>query len=504
MDHADTAHLAAVFGALGASLVLVARTRFVLLAGLALLAAAEVGLGLALTGGPSLDAALTLPALGLGAAGVLFLAAAAAALVRYPSLVLPLVLAAAPFRLPLDVDRRHEFFVAVAEPGELGRLLPLYVVLAAAALALVFRLLRGEAVRPLPPVLALPAAAFFAFVSVSLLWSSDLVRGGNLLTFFLLPFVVLLAVVGQAPFPSWMPRVLAVVAVALGCLFAAVGVWQAATERLLFFAPNLEVANTYGSFFRVTSLFRDPSLYGRHLVLAIAVVLVALLLGRLHWAAAAALIGFLWAGLYFSYSQSSMVALAVITLGVAGVTGDRRVRVTIAATTVALALAATALLAVELRDESARRVTGDRSRRVDLTAQVFRDQPIAGVGIGAQPGESRERSARFGPISNFVSHTTPVTIAAELGVVGIALYLALLSGAARLVYEVWRREQALGLVLAAALVALFVHALFYSGFFEDPITWVALGVAASCLAVRAPAHQRAIALPPRRQLVRAP
>jgi O-antigen ligase len=254
----------------------------------------------------------------------------------------------------------------------------------------------------------------------------------------------------------------------------------------------------------VTSLFRDPSLYGRHLVLAIAVVLVALLLGRLHWAAAAALIGFIWAGLYFSYSQSSMVALAVITLGLAAVTGDRRVRMTIAGTAVALALVAAALLAVELRDESARRVTGDRSRRVDLTTQVFRDQPVAGVGIGAQPGESRKRSARFGPISNFVSHTTPVTIAAELGLVGIALYLALLSGAARLVYEVWRREQALGLALAAALVALFVHALFYSGFFEDPITWVALGVAASCLAVRAPAHEHAVSLSPRRELVRAP
>jgi O-antigen ligase len=504
MEHADTAHLAAVFGALGAALALVARTRIVLLAGFGLLAAAEVALGVALTGGPALDGDLVLPAVGLAAAGGLFLAAAAAGLVRYPTLVLPLVLAAAPFRLPLDVDRAHRFFVAVADPGELGRLLPLYVVLAAAGLALVFRLVRGATVRPLPPVLAFPAAAFFAFASLSLLWSTDLVRGANLLAFFLLPFAAMLAVIGQAPFPSWMPRALAAVAVALGCLFAVIGLWQAATERLLFFAPNLEVANTYGSFFRVTSLFRDPSLYGRHLVLAIAVVLVALFFRRLHWGVAAVLIAVLWAGLYFSYSQSSMVALVAVTLGVAAFAGDRGLRLITAGTAAALVVVIAALLAVEFRDESARRVTSDRSRRVDLTAQVFRDHPVAGAGLGAQPGESRERSARFGPVSNFVSHTTPLTVAAELGVIGLALYVALLAGAGRVASEVWRRDAALGLALAAALVALFVHALFYSGFFEDPITWVALGTAASFLAVRAPATAAAVALPRRGELARAP
>ena len=43
---------------------------------------------------------------------------------------------------------------------------------------------------------------------------------------------------------------------------------------------------------------------------------------------------------------------------------------------------------------------------------------------------------------------------------------------------------ALGLVLGAALVVLFVHSLFYSGFVEDPITWVAVAIAASFLVAR--------------------
>ena len=68
-------------------------------------------------------------------------------------------------------------------------------------------------------------------------------------------------------------------------------------------------------------------------------------------------------------------------------------------------------------------------------------------------------------------------MAAELGAIGVALYVWLLVGGVRLIEPVRRREQALGLALAASFLALFVHALFYSGFLEDPITWLVLAVA---------------------------
>ena len=51
MEHADTAQLAAVGGALGSILVVLARGRFTLLGGFVLLAAAEAGLALSLGGG---------------------------------------------------------------------------------------------------------------------------------------------------------------------------------------------------------------------------------------------------------------------------------------------------------------------------------------------------------------------------------------------------------------------------------------------------------------------
>jgi hypothetical protein len=88
-----------------------------------------------------------------------------------------------------------------------------------------------------------------------------------------------------------------------------------------------------------------------------------------------------------------------------------------------------------------------------------------------------------------VSHTTPLTVFAELGVVGLALYAWLLVGGAWLILQVRRRDETFGLALGAAFIGLFVHALFYSGFLEDPLTWFVIGIAAAvCVQpARAPA-----------------
>ena len=81
------------------------------------------------------------------------------------------------------------------------------------------------------------------------------------------------------------------------------------------------------------------------------------------------------------------------------------------------------------------------------------------------------------------SHTTPLTILAEGGVVGFALFLWVLGAAAWALYLVTTRDGPLGVALAAVLLALFVHSLLYAGLFEDPLTWGVLGVAAAFLAL---------------------
>ena len=103
------------------------------------------------------------------------------------------------------------------------------------------------------------------------------------------------------------------------------------------------------------------------------------------------LIVVMWAGLLFSYSQSSMAALLLVTLALGLLTGDRRVRLAVGALAVAAALAAAAFVAVELIDgESLNHITSDRTERVEDTTGVIEHNPLVGVGIGGQPRASRE------------------------------------------------------------------------------------------------------------------
>jgi O-antigen ligase len=477
MPHADTAQLAAVGGALGSVLALLARGRLTLLAGLVVLAAAEAGLVLAL-GTAALDSLASPAGVVAAVAGLAVMCAAAAVLVRRPALVPLAVLIAAPFRPPIDFSADNRLLVSIARDGALGRLLPLYFVLIAAVLAIAFAALRGERVRAVPRVIALPAAAFFAAAMLSLVWADDVEAGANVILFFTLPFAVLLAIVARAPFPAWLPRALAIAGLSLAGLFAVIGLWQAVTHELFFFAPNLEVSNANTNYFRVTSLFGDPSLYGRHLVLGIGVLLALLATRRVSMWPGLALLGLLWAGLLFSYSQSSMAALVVVTLAVAFAAGDRAVRRTVGVVALAAALAAGGFVAVRvIAGGSLNQITSDRTQRVEDTARVIKEHPLVGVGLGGQPRASRNAKGSDRPTASFVSHTTPLTVAAELGVIGLALYVWLLAGGARAIALVRGRDDALGLALGAAFLGLFVHALFYSGFLEDPLTWVVLALA---------------------------
>ena len=279
---------------------------------------------------------------------------------------------------------------------------------------------------------------------------------------------------------SWWPRSLATTLVALACGFAAVGISQIWTERL-YFARDLEVANAYTTYFRTTSLFGDSSIYARQLALAIVILVAALWLARIRLVPAVALLAFLWSGLYFSYSQSAMVALVASVLAVSFVAADRTSRRQLAAGTLVVALAAGAFVAVVVRDQPLDRLTSGRSPLVASTWRVFADDPLTGVGVGSQPQASQERSG-VKDREKYASHTTPLTVAAELGVLGLAVYAAFLAGAARLLAAAFRRDRALGLGLASAFLLLLVHSLFYSGFFEDPLTWGILAVAAAALA----------------------
>ena len=464
-------------GALGALLVLVPRGGIFPVAGLVLLGGASGGLAWSLIGGDDLRLLVDEPRnMALLGVGVAFVIACAVPLARYPAAVPVALLAVAPFRLPVQLGEEEAFL-----------LLPLYLAIASAVLALGYRILKGERPEPPPFLIALPLAAFVTLTATSFLWTWDERAGAIALAFFIFPFVAGFAVVARSPLADWLPRALLVTLVALGTLFAAIGIWQAHT-RTLFFARDVEVANAYTSFFRVTSLFKDPSLYGRHLVIAIAVLLVAIFVRRgrpADWLIAAALVAFLFWGLFYSYSQSSFVALFAVTFAVAIAGSDRRTRVVLLACALVTALAAAGIAGAAIGDRSARDVTSGRSRLVQITLDAFEERPIVGVGIGGQPRASADASGRRTTKRN-ASHTSALTVLAELGVIGFAVFLWLLVAVGWALALVARSHRAFGIGLAAVGTALFVHSLLYAGFFEDPVTWGVAAIAAALLAQAVP------------------
>ena len=477
---------AAVIGAAGALAAIAGRGRIAVVAGLAAIAAAEVMLAGDLVPG-SLTGKLTSAG---GAAGLVLglplLAAFGAFFVRWPALVPPVVVAAAPFRLPFDVGAGHRLFIGLGENGALGRLVPLYAVLAGAGIALAWRVLRGERPVSIPLEIALPAGLLAALMTLSLLWAQDDAAARDRLAFFILPFAALLAVVARAPFRPWLPRVLAIEAVAIGCLFATVGLAEASVHRLLFYDSKLDVANTYTSYFRVTSLFDDPSIYARHIAVSITILVVALWLGRVTVVLGTALIAFIWAGMFFSYSQSSMVALAAAVVVVSFLVAGRRTRRTLVMLAGALLLAGViALGGLLATGHSIKRITSDRSTLVRHTWVVVRNHPLDGVGVASQPAATRDEANGPREIRLNVSHTAPLTIAAELGFFGLLVYLALIVGAFRLFAQLRRHQAALGLGLIGVFTVWVVHSLSYGVFFEDPLVWAALGVGACATAVAA-------------------
>src|SRR5439155_20196440 len=210
-----------------------------------------------------------------------------------------------------------------------------------------WQLVREPEAPPIARRLALPSAGLIGLYGLSLLWTKDVHAGSIELLFFLFPFATLVAVVARGPCPPWLPRALGVTLVGEALVFAAIGLWEEATHHV-YFSPFLEVSNAYTTYFRVNSLFYDPNIYARHLVLALVLLLVALWRRHVPIAYAALAGAVLWFGLYYSYSQSGLVALFVVVVAVTIVAGDPRGRRIVALATATFVLIGAGLVAADV------------------------------------------------------------------------------------------------------------------------------------------------------------
>jgi O-antigen ligase len=455
----------------------------------------------------------------LGCLAVAVSAALAGAFFRWP-IALPLaIVAALPFRVPLHAG------------GDTANLLvPLYLMIAGGVLAAVFRDWRAvqrPPQGPTGPAAWVPRllAAVIALYAVQVLYSEDFSKGLQNACFFFIPFSLAYALLRDV---EWDRRLLTLVLWVIGVeavAFVAVGSIEY-LSRSLFWNDQVIRSNEFHTYFRVNSVFWDPNVYGRYLALVAVVAMSAMLWARERRTLAllTALIAVLWIGLASTFSQSSYAAL------LAGLVVLAALRWSLKWTAIAAVagIVATMLIVTLAGSFSFDRINIDTSGRANLVSggiHLFSQRPVYGYGSGSFPKAYRQHvRTRKTPVS--VSHTEPVTIAAEQGLVGLAFYAALVVTALWTMGSgLWRRQPARPVVagdppplpvakassgavpptappaggaphptdtaavqliaraaVLATFVALLVHTMAYAGFFEDPITWVLLAVGASLAA----------------------
>jgi O-antigen ligase len=477
---------------------------------------------------------------GLGVAAV---AAAAflAHLFRRWSVALPLaIVAALPFRVPLHAG------------GDTANLLvPLYVVIAGGVLAAVFRdwldgtaaraggggVFRGRGVlsatlgqwqegrgsvpgaasrfspaalgesrdapgeipseRKRPPAL-LPwaLAAVVLLYALQTLYSPDFSKSLQNVCFFFVPFSLAYALLRDV---AWTGKLLVLVlwvVAAEAVAFVLVGSVEY-LSRDLFWNSQVIRSNDFHTYFRVNSIFWDPNIYGRYLALAMVIAMAALLWAkeRKTLALLTGLVTILWIGLVPTFSQSSFAALLAGLAVLAALRWSRRW--TLGAVGIVAVLGVVVVLFAggisRLSPDRLNVDTGGRANLVSGGAELFAKRPLWGWGAGGFPAAYR-RHIDTGRTPVSVSHTEPITVAAEQGLIGLAAYAALLVAALRTMSIGFgappshvTRLVARAAILAA-FAALLVHTMAYAGFYEDPIAWVLLAAGASL----APPRRRAV------------
>ncbi|HEY5099447.1 MAG TPA: O-antigen ligase family protein [Gaiellaceae bacterium] len=451
---------------LGLALLLLARSRRDRLA----------GLGFAALGACMLAASFAphdyAEAVGGTFAAIAIAAALAIAFRREPWLLPLLALACIPVRI-----------------GALGHqlLVPLYVVVLAAAMQLAWELAHGD-IRPRElRAITWPLALYLAWVGLSLSWTQDVRAGATEVLAFYVPFTVLVVAVARLPWKRIGLWALYAELTIMGLVFAVVGFYQYET-RTVFENPKVINSNAYAAFFRVNSVFWDPSVYGRFLVVAMIPSVVLIVRGRsprVVWAAAAALT-ITWFGLLISFSQSSFAALLVAVIGVAFVAWRWRALLAVGLAVVVLGGLAVAQPTVRrsIEHHTKSGLNSASSGRYSLVANGIRiavAHPVRGVGVGGFQHAYAKRVQRLHGKKNLktaASHDTPVTVAAETGLVGFALFVWLLVACGS---DVLRTRRLVPFAAGLSLAAILVHSLFYNDFFEDPTTWLLLGLVAFAL-----------------------
>jgi putative inorganic carbon (HCO3(-)) transporter len=454
-----------------------------------------------------------------GAVVLAILAAAAVVIARHPRFLGPLAMIALPFRIPIDAG------------GTTSNLLvPLYFVVAAAALAWIAPTLWGERFGARPPMADAGGqqaasergsaereamlrrraratihlfervlGAYIVIYAVQAIYSVDFPKALQEMVFFYVPFALLLRVLRRLDWDRALLVRCLQVTIALAIVFACIGFVEYDTKTLLL-NPKLIATDNVHTYFTVNSVFFDPDIFGRYLALVMICLAATLLYVRRRRTEVLACVALaiLWGGLVLTLSRSSLGALLLGLATLAALRWRARPVLVLGGVVILVGLAA---VAVSPRTFGLNQgLNGASSGRASLITggiKMFGDRPIWGYGSGSFSTEYiRQNPAISATLSD--SHTIPITIAAEQGLIGEIVYLVLVVTAVLTLLTGARRDVAAA-AIAAAFLALLLHTMLYADFLEDPLSWTLLGIGGALAARRAVESEEARRAPKRRR-----
>jgi putative inorganic carbon (HCO3(-)) transporter len=391
--------------------------------------------------------------------------AALTALFRRYASALPIVaIAVLPLRVPLEIG------------GETANLLvPLYVVIAAGVICAAMSPAPARAEGAWPSRLRWALAATLVLYGIQSAYSVDVPNAIENIGFFLVPFAVLFELLSELEWDAQLLRRTLYAVALVASLCAAIAIYQY-FARDLFLNPELFDANELHVYFRANSIFFDPNIFGRYMALALTALGACLAWGGsrrdLLGAAGVFVLGLV--GMAFSYSITSFAALIT---GLA-VIAMLRWRWPGAVAVGCLGLVALAALVIAggtpTSDiQSDRSIDSGHSDLVKGGLDLASDRPIAGYGSGSFGRAFYDHIERA---RTTVSHSEPITVAAEQGAIGFVVYLALLVCALATVLGGGAGRSLARTAVAACFCAIVLDSFGYTGFVIDPAMWALLGL----------------------------
>ncbi len=346
---------------------------------------------------------------------------------------------------------------------------------------------------------------------------------------FYVPFAVVLALTYRYVSDEAGLRRLLVTLVGSAAVMAVIGIIQYPTRFLVFNRTRLLADFHDGKGFRSNSLFWDPNMFSRFLIVAL-ILSVVLMIVIPAWRRRLIGVAFLLAGAnVLTLSRSGWLALVVGLVAFCFAwLGKRRGWYIVGAAGLALVIGSGVLFAargVKITTDKLsapnriNHTVGGRLYLCEGALKMTADYPLGGVGLGNfSVAYSHDRCHRhymnrkaYHRLTE--SHTTPLTVLAELGIPGFLAYVWVLvaafwvtlrrrsplTAAAAPAHDAPARagpasgvedcpdsepagpdpERRLYLLRAgfgAVLAALVTHSLLYNAFFEDPYLWLFFGL----------------------------